>query len=40
MEELIANHSVVITRIEDCEDNMQICKGDIDQSKILLASVG
>jgi tRNA A-37 threonylcarbamoyl transferase component Bud32 len=38
MEESITNHGVAITRIEDCEDDMQICKGDIDQTKILLGS--
>jgi hypothetical protein len=37
MEELIANHSIAISRIEDCKDDMQVCKGDIDQTKILLA---
>jgi hypothetical protein len=36
MEESITNHSVAILRIEDCEDDMQVCKGDIDQTKILL----
>jgi hypothetical protein len=30
MEESILNHSIAISRIEDCEDNMQVCKGDID----------
>ena len=39
MEELFSNHSVAISRIEDCEDNMQICKGDINQNKIRLSSV-
>ena len=38
MEELITNHSVAISRIEDCKDDMQICKGDVDQTKILLLS--
>jgi predicted nucleic acid-binding Zn-ribbon protein len=38
MEESITNHSVAITRIEDCEDDMQVCKGDVDQTKIHLAS--
>ena len=33
------NHSVAISRIEDCEDDMKICKEDIDQSKIRLSSV-
>ena len=39
MEESIANHGVAISRIEDCEDDMQICKGDVDQSKILLGLI-
>ena len=39
MEELIGNHSVAILRIEDVEDNMKICKEDIDQRKIHGASV-
>jgi chromosome segregation ATPase len=38
MEESITNHGVVIQRIEDCEDNMQVCKGDVDYTKIQLAS--
>jgi hypothetical protein len=38
MEELILNHSVAISRIEDCKDDMQICKGDVDALKINLAS--
>jgi hypothetical protein len=36
MEESTANHNVAISRIEDCEDNMQVCKGDIDHAKIEL----
>jgi hypothetical protein len=40
MEELILNHSVMISRIEDCEDDMQVCKGDIDAVKIEQASMG
>ena len=39
MEESFSNHHVAISRIEDCEDNMNICKEDIDQSKIRLLSV-
>jgi hypothetical protein len=39
MEELIANHSVAISRIEDCEDDMQVCKGDLDTVKIEQASI-
>ena len=34
MEESFANHSVAISRIEDCEDDMKICKEDIDQGKV------
>jgi chromosome segregation ATPase len=40
MEESINNHGVAISRIEDCEDDMQICKGDIDNFKIRLDSMG
>ena len=39
MEESFTNHSVAILRIEDCEDDMKICKEDIDQHKICLSSV-
>ena len=39
MEESITNHSVAISRIKDCEDDMKICKEDIDQNKIHLSSV-
>ena len=39
MEESIGNHSVAISRIEDLEDDMKICKEDIDQRKIHGASV-
>ena len=39
MEELIGNHSVAISRIEDLEDDMKICKEDIDQRKIHGVSV-
>ena len=39
MEESIGNHSVVISRIEDLEDDMKICKEDIDQRKIHGVSV-
>ena len=38
MEELITNHSVAISRIEDCKDDMKICKEDIDQGKICQSS--
>jgi hypothetical protein len=40
MEELILNHTVAISRIKDCEDDMQVCKGDIDVVKIEQASMG
>jgi hypothetical protein len=40
MEESFLNHSVAISRIEDCKDNMQVCKGDIDAVKIEQASMG
>jgi chromosome segregation ATPase len=40
IEESIVNHGVAISRIKDCEDDMQICKGDIDNSKLLMASMG
>ena len=40
MEESILNHGVVILRIEDCEDDMNVCKGDIDTVKIEQASMG
>ena len=39
MEESIGNHSVAMSRIEDLEDDMKICKVDIDQRKIHGASV-
>ena len=39
MEESISNHSVAISRIEDLENDMKICKEDIDQRKIHGASV-
>jgi hypothetical protein len=40
MEESIANHGVAISRIEDCEDDMQVCKGDIDDIKLRFSSMG
>jgi hypothetical protein len=40
MEESILNHSVAISRIEDCEDNMNVCKGYLDMIKIKQASMG
>ena len=40
MEESIVNHGVAISRIEDCEDDMNICKGDIDNIKLLSSSMG
>ena len=39
MEESLTNHSVAISRIEDCEDDMKICKEDVDQTKIQISSV-
>jgi hypothetical protein len=39
MEESILNHSIAISRIEDCEDDMQVCKGDIDAVKIKQVSM-
>ena len=39
MEESFSNHSIAILRIEDCEDDMKICKEDINQNKIRLSSV-
>ena len=39
MEESIGNHSVAISRIEDLEVDMKICKVDIDQRKIHGASI-
>ena len=35
----MTNHSAAISRVEDVEDNMKICKEDIDQRKIHGASV-
>jgi hypothetical protein len=40
MEELILNHGVAISRIEDCEDDMNVCKGDVDMIKIEQALMG
>jgi hypothetical protein len=40
MEESILNHSVAISRIEDCKNDMQVCKGDIDNIRLEQASVG
>jgi hypothetical protein len=40
MEESILNHGVAISRIEDCQDDMQVCKGDIDAVKIKQALMG
>jgi hypothetical protein len=40
MEESILNHGVAISRIKDCKDDMQVCKGDIDAVKIEQASMG
>jgi hypothetical protein len=40
MEESILNHSVAISRIEDCEDDMNVCKGNINVIKIRQVSMG
>jgi hypothetical protein len=40
MEESILNHGVVILRIEDCEDDMNVCKNNIDTLKLKQALMG
>jgi hypothetical protein len=40
MEESISNHSMAISRIEDCEDNMNVCKNDVDTLKLEQVSMG
>jgi hypothetical protein len=40
MEESILNHSVAISRIEDCEDAMNVCNNDVDSLKLEQASMG
>jgi hypothetical protein len=40
MEELILNHNVAISRIEDCEDAMNVCNNDIDTLKLEQALMG
>jgi hypothetical protein len=40
MEELILNHGVVISRIEDCKDDMNVCKNDFDTLKLEQVSMG
>jgi chromosome segregation ATPase len=40
MEESILNHSVAISRIKDCEDDMNVCKNDMDTLKLEQASMG
>jgi chromosome segregation ATPase len=40
MEESILNHSVAISRIEDCEDNMNVCKNDVDTLRLEQVSMG
>jgi hypothetical protein len=40
MEESILNHSLAISWIEDCEDDMNICKNDVDTLKLEQASMG
>jgi hypothetical protein len=34
MEESILNHLVAISRIEDCEDSMNVCNNDIDTLRL------
>jgi hypothetical protein len=40
MEESILNHGVAISRIEDCEDDMNICKNDVDTLRLEQALMG
>jgi hypothetical protein len=40
MEESILNHSVAISRIEDCEDDMNVCKNNVNTLKLEQASMG
>jgi hypothetical protein len=40
MEESILNHGVAISRIEDCKDNMNVCKNNVDTLKLGQASMG
>jgi hypothetical protein len=40
MEESILNHSVVISRIEDCKDDMNVCKNNMDTLKLEQALMG
>jgi paraquat-inducible protein B len=40
MEESILNHGVAISRIEDCEDDMNVCKNDVDMLKLEQALMG
>jgi paraquat-inducible protein B len=40
MEESILNHGVAISRIGDCEDDMNVCKNDVDTLKLEQASMG
>jgi chromosome segregation ATPase len=40
MEESILNHSVAISRVEDCEDDMNICKNDMDTLRLEQGSMG
>jgi hypothetical protein len=40
MEESILNHSVAISWIKDCEDDMNICKHDIDMLRLEQSSMG
>jgi hypothetical protein len=40
MEESILNHSVAISQIEDCEDDMNFCKNDVEMLKLEQALMG
>jgi hypothetical protein len=40
MEESILNHLVVISRIEDCKDTMNVCNNDVDSLKLEQGSMG
>jgi hypothetical protein len=40
MEESILNHSMAISRIEDCEDAMNVCNNDVDLLKLDQALMG
>jgi hypothetical protein len=40
MEESILNHSVAISKIEDCEDAMHVCNNEVDTPKLEQGSMG